>query len=107
MAEEYYDPNIYSNVSVGAQRMTWRELCEAQETELIKLRKFQQIVSDLDRNEHGRHEGDIDTFDPTGISNGNPKFCTGEVIAYSLGGKPYIMPARGNRHDPDSWLPVY
>ena len=31
-----------------------------------------RLLVDLDRNEHGRHQGDTDVGDPTGWSQGNP-----------------------------------
>lgn len=37
-----------------------------------RLRRAYTILSDLDRNEHGRHKGDVDASDPTGWSQGNP-----------------------------------
>lgn len=69
--------------------------------ELLHLQKFATMVADLDRNEHGRHEGDIDGSAP---SQGNPRLQTGDVLGYSLGGAwRYVMPERGKRHDPDAW----
>jgi hypothetical protein len=63
------------------------------------------MIIDLDRNENGRHEGDADVGDPTGVSQGNPRLRTGDVLGYDLGGRPYVMPARGRRHDPTAWVP--
>jgi hypothetical protein len=88
----------------GITYWTWREVAARQEEELARLRGFQSLVSDLDRNPNGRHEGDADVGAQGGISQGNPKFTTGDVVGYSLGGKPIIMPPRGKRHDPDAWL---
>jgi hypothetical protein len=69
--------------------------------EKLHLQKFATMVSDLDRNEHGRHEGDVDGSQP---SLGNPRVQTGDVLGYSLGGSwRYVMPERGRRHDPDAW----
>jgi hypothetical protein len=71
-----------------------------------RLRQFQRMVNDLDRNENGRHEGDVDCGDPTGVSQGNPRLHTGDILGYDIGGRPYVMPPRGQRHDPDAWGPA-
>lgn len=98
-----YNPDIYSNTWKENKRLTWRELSEEQQEEIWRLRKFQRMVNDLDRNEHGRHEGDADVGDPTGVSHGNPRLKTGDILGYQLGGIPYVMPERGKRHDPKAW----
>jgi hypothetical protein len=73
--------------------------------ERLQLQKFARMVSDLDRNEHGRHEGDADAGDPSGASQGNPLLRTGDTLGYGLGGGiRYVMPERGRRHDPDAWI---
>jgi len=104
---EEYDPDIYSNVSVGGKPLTWRELCDEQIKEIHKLSHFKRMVTDLDRNENGRHEGDADVGDPTGVSQGNPKLKTGDILGYSISGEPYIMPERGKRYDSKAWIKNY
>ena len=69
------------------------------------MMKFQQIVMDLDRNERGRHAGDPDPEDPTGVSQGNPAVCPGQVIGYDSQGRVYRMPERRRYTDPDAWGP--
>lgn len=107
-----YDPDVYSDQSISVarddgvcdvQRLTWREVAELLRREVSELRRFQQMVLDLDRNANGRHEGDPDVYDPTGISQGNPLVRTGEVLGYGLRGDKYVMPERGRRHDPRAW----
>lgn len=88
----------------GITYWTWREVAARQEEELARLRAFQRIVSDLDRNPNGRHEGDADVGAQGGVSTGNPRFLTGEVVAWQIGGKPIVMPPRERRHDPAAWL---
>ena len=100
---------IYSpdSVLVNGQwrRQTWQQLAEERDAEITRLRKFERLVLDLDRNEGGRHEGDADVGDPSGVSQGNFRgIRTGDVIGHSLGGHPYRMPERGKRHDPDAWI---
>lgn len=72
--------------------------------ELSTLRAFRRLVSDLDRNSNGRHEGDADSGDPTGISQGNPSLPTGALIGHTLNGDWIVVPPRGDRHDPDAWV---
>lgn len=111
MTDTDYDPAVYSDSSIGEvvdgehmwRRLTWKEVAEEREQQVQRLRGFQAIVADLDRNPNGRHEGDADVDDPTGVSQGNPKFTTGDVVGYQLGGKPYLMPPRGKRSDPQAW----
>lgn len=98
-----YDPTVYSNVSQGHKRFTWKELYMESLDELEKLHLFRRIVLDLDRNAGGRHEGDSDVADPRGISQGNPNLKTGGILGYNIRGGAYIMPERGKRHDPKEW----
>ena len=103
------DPAIYSNVSTMIDgklvRQTWQQLTEEYAAEIQRLRKFERMVSDLDRNINGRHEGDADVGVPGGVSLGNPKFTTGNTIGHGLGGQiRYVVPPRGQRHDPDAWI---
>jgi hypothetical protein len=72
-----------------------------------------KLLTDLDRCPHGRHEGDVCAgYQPGrpssgcqgGLSLGNPHVQTGQVIGYNLGGRPYAMPDRGERHDATAWI---
>lgn len=68
-----------------------------------KLMKWALMVSDLDRCEHGRHEGDT-CFDCTGdVSVGNTLLPPGTVIGHDISGRPYTVPERRKRHDPEEW----
>lgn len=107
-----YDEAVYSNVSrrveredgtIAWERETWREMVEELRLEVQALAPFRRMVADLDRNEHGRHEGDVDAGDPTGVSHGNPRLQTGDVLGYDIGGRSYVMPERGRRGDPIAW----
>jgi hypothetical protein len=71
--------------------------------ELARGRAFTAMVADLDRNQNGRHERDVDAGDPTGVSQGNPLLPTGTVVGYDIRGDEYRMPAPGRRHDPAAW----
>lgn len=85
----------------GAVTVT-RQRDEAR-AEAQRLQKFARIISDLDRSPNGRHEGDAEVQAADGVSPGNPHIREGEVFAYDIGGRPYVMPPRTQRHDPDMW----
>lgn len=103
-----YDPAVYSPIAdlVDGQwvRRTWQKQAQDALADVRHLEQFRQIVLDLDRNANGRHEGDADVGDPTGISQGNPRLRTGDTVGYGIGGVPYVMPERGRRHDPAAWI---
>ncbi|HWM95534.1 MAG TPA: hypothetical protein VNO54_00615 [Streptosporangiaceae bacterium] len=60
------------------------------------------LVADLDRCEHGRHQGDAcDSCGPW--SHGNPHLRPGSVIGFGLRGDAIVMPAREFKHNPTAW----
>ena len=63
------------------------------------------LVADLDRCQHGRHQGDAcgPADACTGTSAGNPHLRPGDVIGYSLRRDPIVMPDRDHKHDPAAW----
>jgi len=67
--------------------------------------KLIEVLTDLDRCQHGRHHGDpcgpADAC--TGTSAGNPHLRPGAVIGYGLRGDPIVMPDRDHKHDPAAW----
>lgn len=76
--------------------------------------RWRQLVSDLDRCVHWRHEGDAcggwrgpGEFDGGcrgGVSLGNP-LTRGQVLGYTVHGKQIMQPAdRVDRGDPAKWL---
>jgi hypothetical protein len=95
-----------SNTWVGGRQLTWQEKCEQLEVENRRLSGFARIVHDMSRNEFGRHEGDYDTNDPTGTSQGNPHHAVGDVFGYSIGGKrrAYARPERSQEDNPEAWI---
>lgn len=93
-----------SNISINGERQTWQQLYEREKVKRLELEAYQIMLSDLSRNEHGRHEGDGDCYDETGMSQGNPHLKTGDVIGYSLGGSwKYVVPEPRQRHDVKAW----
>lgn len=109
------DPQVYSPESVWVpdddrpeggywQPQTWQQIAAERAGRIAELERWRTMVADLDRNEHGRHEGDADVGDPTGVSQGNPLLPAGTVLGYSLGGSwQYVMPERGQRHRIEAW----
>ena len=64
-----------------------------------------RILTDLDRCQHGRHQGDPcgPADDCNGTSTGNPHLRPGQVIGYDLRGEQIVMPDRDHKHDPAAW----
>ncbi|MBO2461152.1 hypothetical protein [Actinomadura violacea] len=97
--------------SQGAAKL--REFLTTQPPNESELRSLAQIVADLDRCPHGRHEGDtcIGWTGPGtyqggcegGISLGNPHLQTGDHLGYAYSATPYLMPERDRRNDPEAW----
>ena len=67
--------------------------------------KLAAILTDLDRCQHGRHQGDPcgPADDCNGTSAGNPHLRPGAVIGYDLRAEPIVMPDRDHKHDPAAW----
>lgn len=90
-----------SNISIDGERQTWQQLYEREHKARLELQDYRTMLSDLDRNEHGRHEGDIDGAAP---SQGNPHLKTGDVLGYSLGAAwKYVVPEPRLRGDLHAW----
>lgn len=63
-----------------------------------------QLLSDLDRSPVGRHKGDAESQDPTGISQGNLLLPPGTHIGHGLSGAHRIVvPDDPNLSDADAW----
>lgn len=90
-----------SDTTINGVRQTWQQLYEREHAERLELQGYRTMLADLSRNEHGRHEGDIDGSMP---SKGNPHLRTGDVIGYSLGGSwKYVVPEPRLRGDLGAW----
>jgi len=61
-----------------------------------------QVLLDLDRCMHGRHQGD-ECGSCNGPSKGNPNMPPGRVIGYGLYADPIVVPERADRHDAKAW----
>ena len=73
-----------------------------QQDELRRLRAAANLLSDLDRSPAGRHKGDRESQDPSGVSQGNPLLPPGTHVGYDLGGRRLIVPE--NPADPKAWV---
>lgn len=62
------------------------------------------LLQDLDRCEHGRHEGDACNDCPDGRSVGNPQLPTGSHIGYDISRRRIVVPPRDRKHDPAAWI---
>lgn len=93
-----------SNVTINGERQTWQQLYEREHARVLELEGYRIMLADLSRNEHGRHQGDGDVYDPSGMSQGNPHLKTGDVIGYTLGGtSKYVVPEPRLRGDIRAW----
>jgi hypothetical protein len=86
---------------------TWKQLYEREHAALLRMQAFPRMLSDLDRNANGRHEGDIDGgVVPGGVSAGNPHLTTGDTIGYDIGGNRYVVPRPDLRGDIEAWREI-
>ncbi|MDT7847235.1 hypothetical protein [Streptomyces justiciae] len=60
------------------------------------------VLADLDRCQHGRHEGDP-CGSCGGVSTGNPCLADGRVLGYGPYGNPIVLPGRDHKTDPAAW----
>ena len=66
--------------------------------------KLAQILSNLDRCEHGRHHNDSCYSCRGSASKGNPFMPPGTQVGFDHGGNPIIAPDWGKSvDDPESW----
>jgi hypothetical protein len=74
------------------------------EKEERRLQGLSVVLSDLDRCEHGRHEGDVcgGATGCNGPSHGNP-FVTDRRIGTGLGQRPIVIPERGKGYVAEDW----
>lgn len=96
--------DVWSNVTQNGARLKWRELYELERKSRLEADRWRTIVADLHRNPHGRHEGDSDSGDPSGRSQGNPNFRAGDTFGWDIGGRAYIYPPAAERYRFEAWL---
>lgn len=100
------DPETWSNLEVGGQRLTWREAAEHNAQRAQDAERLVSLLLDLDRCEHGRHEGD-DCVGCEGPSRGNPVIGMWHGwherrIGTTYGPAPIFVPT-GRFRDYDAW----
>jgi hypothetical protein len=93
---------LQSTWTINGEPQTWQQMYEREHAERLRLDAYRSLLSDLDRCEHGRHEGDV-CSGCHGDSHGNPHLEHGQVLGYSLGAKPYIVPEGRGFYDIDKW----
>lgn len=97
---------------------TWRKRADDLQVRLTRAQAFAAVLYDLDRCEHGRHEGDA-CSSCEGPSRGNPvlELCDAmleakshphplptRTIGFDIGGNPIVVPeAHQLMTDPDAW----
>jgi len=108
------DDELLSNVSIDGVRQTWRQLAASRDERISRLSYWSVICQDLDRCEHGRHEGDV-CDGCGGASHGNPALETEVVdfrcddftvprqIGFTIDGAPIVVPDRAHKSDPAEW----
>ncbi|MFF3928601.1 hypothetical protein [Streptomyces hirsutus] len=74
----------------------------SEETKDRWAHRLVHVLADLDRCEHGRHEGDP-CGSCGGTSHGNPRIGPDRVIGYGHYGSPIVLPARDHKHEPAAW----
>lgn len=74
------------------------------QAEARTLQGLSRVLSDLDRCEHGRHEGDVcgGASGCNGPSHGN-QFVTDRRIGTGLGRQPIRIPLRGKGYVAEDW----
>jgi hypothetical protein len=95
---------------------TWRKRADDLQQERDRLARMAAILTDLNRCEHGRHEGD-NCYSCQGTSPGNPVVRLADTylrnpgfpdpplrtIGFDLSGNPIVVPDISNLNDPDAW----
>lgn len=92
----------FSGWTINGEPKTWREMFELEQAKRFAADEWHVLVSDLDRCEHGRHEGD-DCSGCGGPSVGNPMLPAGTVLGHDLSGNAYIVPERKEKHTIANW----
>lgn len=75
------------------------------EAQALRDRRLAAVLADLDRCEHGRHEGDV-CSGCGGPSKGNPIMGGVGVdrqIGYDISGNPICVPDGRRTYEPDAW----
>lgn len=104
-----------STLSVGGVQLTWQEAANHYREAADTARRYQSILFDLDRCEHGRHEGDVCSscggpslgnpqLDRTRIVKGVSTLLPKRCIGFDLSARPIVVPMRDDPHTPEAWI---
>lgn len=107
------DALLFTGWEINGERETWQQRSERMEERAHKAEELALVLSDLDRCEHGRHEGDV-CSGCGGPSKGNPvvRAACGRPplaqydlrqIGHGLNAQPIVIPERGHTHQPEAW----
>lgn len=73
------------------------------EQQYLRAVGLAQILTNLDRCQHGRHLKDNCFLCPGGQSAGNPYLTPGQIIGYGLHGEHIVVPEADRRYEPRAW----
>jgi hypothetical protein len=62
------------------------------------------LLQDLDRSEHGRHEGDSEFQTEGGVSLGNRLLPAGTHIGHHISGRRIVVPSWHDLGNPEAWI---
>ena len=105
--ERLTEERVKRNAEIAALRASLDTAIEARDRyqqQYWAEQKWAKIVHDLDRSEHGRHEGDAESQTYGGVSLGNPHLTVGETFGYTMDGARIVLPPREQRHDLSAWI---
>lgn len=95
-------PEGYSNLNINGNWLTWEEAALDWSERHSASEQLVTILFDLDRCEHGRHEGD-NCNGCGGPSQGNP-LVAARQLGFDISGRPILLPKRSeNPRDPEAW----
>ncbi len=93
-------------VDKGGHRLSYVERLADAERRASDASQLAAILTDLDRCEHGRHEGDIcsGVSGCNGPSHGNPIAAQhGRQVGYNISRESVRVPDRWKLNDPEAW----
>lgn len=100
--EPYDEHDVLSGMTVGGRRITWKKAYEREREHTDELTARANILIDLDRCEHGRHEGDV-CSSCGGPSHGNLLLPEG-AIGHTMSADRIVPPARADRYRAEAWV---
>lgn len=93
---------IWSGWTIDGEPQTWEQMYLREVEARRAADQWAILVSDLDRCEHGRHQGDV-CSSCGGPSRGNLILPPGSEIGHDLSAACYIVPQQESRYDAKAW----